>query len=67
MTDSQGAKPGVPDGHSEDANKKVDAASYGAKPNLLPVLPMLLGLFICALNVLVGLRLWQSIYKSSYL
>ena len=66
MTDAQDAKHGVPDDHSEDASRKVDAATQGAKPNLLPILPMLLGLSICALNIFVALRLWQSTYTGRY-
>ena len=66
MTDTHDANHRVPDDHTEDAKTDLDSAALGAQPHLLPILPILLGVFICGLNVFVGVLLWRSAYASTY-
>lgn len=58
------------DGHVDDSDAGTGAAAEVTSVNekqlrLLFTFPILLGLFICALNILVFTRLWRAVYFSN--
>lgn len=72
MPHHAGSDHGDPDGHvnvgdaEARANGADDVTSVGEKQlRLLFTCPILLGLFICALNVVVVTRLWRAVYFSN--
>lgn len=73
MPNHAGLDHGGPDGSVNDASPEAgtenfeDAASAREKRlRLLFTCPILLGLFICALNLLVVTRLWRVVYFSNF-
>jgi len=67
MTGTEIAKHEVPDDHIEDSNKSVDAVAQGARPHLLPILPIFLGILVCGLNIFAMVWLWNFVYQSKWL
>lgn len=54
------------DGDSEASNRPAEVTSVNEKQlRLLFTFPILLGLFICALNIVVFIRLWRAVYFSN--
>ncbi|MCH9735742.1 MAG: hypothetical protein K0U78_14525 [Actinomycetia bacterium] len=56
-------------GDSAASGNAADAATSAGKNaplNLLPIIPIILGVSICALNILVTARLWKTAYRSNY-
>ena len=69
MTDTRQNDQQVPDDQATDAETNAAAVAQGThreQPDLLRILPILLGVFICGLNIFVTVRLWQSVYQSDF-
>ncbi|GJF08857.1 hypothetical protein NGTWS0302_29410 [Mycolicibacterium cyprinidarum] len=64
MSDAAETKHGVPDG--QNANEDLEEAGEGARLFLLPVLPIILGIFVIGLNIFAATWLWQFIYRSNF-
>ncbi|MGB0438029.1 MAG: hypothetical protein ACPGXI_06635 [Mycobacterium sp.] len=50
---------------SGNASAEVTSARENAPLSLLPILPISVGVSICALNILVAFRVWQNTYNSN--
>ncbi len=44
---------------------EATSAGKNAPLNLLPIIPIILGLSVCALNILVAARLWRTAYNNN--
>lgn len=65
MTGTGEKKHAVPDDVTVVVKGEADAASGGAQTRLLSILPMLLGIAICGLNMFTAVWLWQTVYRSN--